>query len=93
MEGGDLDNFKCKNYKERTNEQNLGILRKLTEVSFSSEKKKKKKTLRIQKQQEKQKPDGLLKKREVNADWSNGEAVKEPKQVIVSSQVFDDPEE
>lgn len=91
MEGGDLDNFKCKNYKERTNEQNLGILRKLTEVSFSSEKKKK--TLRIQKQQEKQKPDGLLKKREVNADWSNGEAVKKPKQVIVSSQVFDDPEE
>lgn len=92
MEGGDLDNFKCKNYKERTNEQNLGILRKLTEVSFSSEKKKKK-TLRIQKQQEKQKPDGLLKKREVNADWSNGEAVKKPKQVIVSNQVFDDPEE
>lgn len=42
MEGGDLDNFKCKNYKDRTNEQNLGILRKLTEVSSFSEKKKRK---------------------------------------------------
>lgn len=53
----------------------------------------KKKTLRIQKQQDKQKPDGLLKKKgSENADWSNGEAVNKAKQVVVSSQDFDDPE-
>lgn len=61
MEGDDLDNFIYKIYKERTNEQDLEIRRKLVEVSSSREKK----ILRIQKQQEKQKPDGLLKKREV----------------------------
>lgn len=32
------------------------------------------------------------KKGSENADWSNGEAVNKPKQVVVSSQVFDDPE-
>lgn len=32
------------------------------------------------------------KEESANADWSNGEAVTKPKQVVLSSQVFDDPE-
>lgn len=39
MEGDDLDNFIYKNYKERTNEQDLEIRWKLVEVSSSREKK------------------------------------------------------